>query len=183
MGATGTPPQELSPHCPLTAQGPLPSLLWDQTGTEPALSTHLTPDPCLGRPPPGPSSNARRFWKPACKHTLPRKPSLSPPSHPSRERFAQIEKQKPQIPQLQRGKAGFECQAPDPRGFPGGARGKENLPADAGGLRDVGSIPGSGRSPGGGHGNPLQGSCLENPMDRGAWRAAVHRVSQGVRHD
>ena len=42
----------------------------------------------------------------------------------------------------------------------------------------MGSIPGSGRSTGGGHGNPLQDSCLENPMDRGAWRATVHRVAQ-----
>ena len=42
---------------------------------------------------------------------------------------------------------------------------------------DAGLIPGSGRSPGGGHGNPLQYSCLENPMDRGAWQAAVHRVT------
>ena len=41
-----------------------------------------------------------------------------------------------------------------------------------------GSIPGSGRSPGGGHGNPLQDSCLENPMDRGAWQATVHRVTK-----
>ena len=41
---------------------------------------------------------------------------------------------------------------------------------------DPGSIPGSGRSPGDGNGNPLQYSCLENPMDRGAWRATVHRV-------
>ena len=41
---------------------------------------------------------------------------------------------------------------------------------------DAGSIPGSGRSPGGVHGSPLQHSCLENPMDRGAWRAAVQRV-------
>jgi len=41
----------------------------------------------------------------------------------------------------------------------------------------VGSIPGSGRSPGGGHGNPLQYSCLENPTDRGAWQATVHRVA------
>ena len=47
----------------------------------------------------------------------------------------------------------------------------KNLPANAG---DTGSIPGSGRSPGGGHGNLLQYSCLENPMDRGAWQAAVH---------
>ena len=45
----------------------------------------------------------------------------------------------------------------------------ENLPTNAGDLRDVDSIPESGRSLGGGHGNPLQYSCLENPMDRGAW--------------
>ena len=49
-------------------------------------------------------------------------------------------------------------------------------PANAGDIREAGSIPGSGRSPGAGHGNPLQCSCLENPMDRGAWRATVHRV-------
>ena len=49
-------------------------------------------------------------------------------------------------------------------------------PASAGDVRDPGSIPGSGSSPGGGHGNPLQYSCLENTMDRGAWRATVHRV-------
>ena len=47
-------------------------------------------------------------------------------------------------------------------GFPGGTSGK-NLPANTGGIRDVGSIPGSGRAPGGEHGNPLQSSCLENP--------------------
>ena len=57
-----------------------------------------------------------------------------------------------------------------------------NLPANAGGKRDVGSIPGLGRSPGVGHGNPLQYSCLENPMSRGAWQATVHR-SQRVGHD
>ena len=45
----------------------------------------------------------------------------------------------------------------------------KNLPANEGDVRDVGSIPGLGRFPGGGHGNPLQYSCLENPMDRGAW--------------
>ena len=61
--------------------------------------------------------------------------------------------------------------------FPGGARGKEPS-INAGGLRDVGSIPGSGRSPGGEHSNPPQYSCLENPMDRGAWRAILHRVSK-----
>ena len=54
----------------------------------------------------------------------------------------------------------------------------KNPPANAGDIRDVGSIPGSGRSPGGGHGNPLQCSCLENPMHRGAWWAAVHRVAE-----
>ena len=51
----------------------------------------------------------------------------------------------------------------------------KNLPANAG---DADSIPGSGRSPGGGNGNPLQYSYLENPMDRGAWQAAVHRVTK-----
>ena len=42
----------------------------------------------------------------------------------------------------------------------------------------MGLIPGSGRSPGGGHGNPFQHSCLENPMDRGAWQATVHRFTE-----
>ena len=51
----------------------------------------------------------------------------------------------------------------------------KSLPANAGDLRDAGSMPGSGRSPGGGHGNLLQCSCLENTMDRAAWRATVHR--------
>ena len=54
----------------------------------------------------------------------------------------------------------------------------ENLPANAGDIKDAGSISGSGKSPGGGHGNPLQYSCLENPMDRGAWQATVHRVTK-----
>ena len=49
---------------------------------------------------------------------------------------------------------------------------------DAEALGDRGSIPGSRRSPGGGHGNPLQYSCLESPMDRGAWWAMVHRVTK-----
>jgi len=52
----------------------------------------------------------------------------------------------------------------------------KNPPANAGDIRDVSSILGSGRSPGGGHGNPLQYSYLENPMDRGAWRATDLRV-------
>ena len=57
-------------------------------------------------------------------------------------------------------------------GVPGGSA-VESLPASVG---DRDSVPGSGSSPGGGHGSPLQCSCLENPMDRGAWRAAVHSV-------
>ena len=54
----------------------------------------------------------------------------------------------------------------------------KNLPANAGDIRDLGSIPGLGSSPRRGHGNPLQYSCLENPMDRGAWWAMVHRVAK-----
>ena len=50
--------------------------------------------------------------------------------------------------------------------------------ANAGDIREVGSIPGSGRSLGGGHGNPLQHPCLKYPMDRGAWRVTVHRVAK-----
>ena len=62
-------------------------------------------------------------------------------------------------------------------GFPCGFVVK-NLPANAGDTRDSGSIPGPGRSPGGGNGNLLQYSCLWNPMYRGAWWAAVHRVAE-----
>ena len=51
-------------------------------------------------------------------------------------------------------------------------------PANAEDIRDVGLTPGSGRSPGGGSGNPLQYSCVENPMDIGAWRAAAHGVTK-----
>ena len=65
-------------------------------------------------------------------------------------------------------------------GFPGGSDGKESTCN----LGDLGSIPGLGRSPGGRACNPLQYSCLENPMDRGAWRAIVQPMgSQRVRHD
>ena len=53
----------------------------------------------------------------------------------------------------------------------------KNLPANAGDVREVGSIPGLGRSPGG-HGHPLQYSCLENPVDRVTWQATVHSVPQ-----
>ena len=54
----------------------------------------------------------------------------------------------------------------------------KNPPAKAGDSRDVGSIPGSRRSLGGGHGNPLQYPCLDNPMDRGAWRAKAYQVTE-----
>ena len=63
------------------------------------------------------------------------------------------------------------------RGFPGGLVVK-NLPANAGDSRDAGLIPESGRSPGGGNGNALQYSCLENTMDRGVWWATVHGVEK-----
>ena len=54
----------------------------------------------------------------------------------------------------------------------------KNPPANAGDIKDMGSIPESGRSPGRGNGNPLQDSFLENPMDRGAWWAIVHKVAE-----
>ena len=54
----------------------------------------------------------------------------------------------------------------------------KNTPVNVGDIRDVGSVPGSGRSPGGGHPNPFQYSCLENPMDRGAWQATVHGITK-----
>ena len=54
----------------------------------------------------------------------------------------------------------------------------KNPPASAGDTRDMGLIPGLGRSPGGGNGNPHQYSCLDNPMDRGAWQATVHGVAK-----
>ena len=64
--------------------------------------------------------------------------------------------------------------APILKGFPGGSGGK----ASARNAGDLGSIPGLERSPGEGNGNPLQYSCLESPMDRGAWRATVHGVAK-----
>ena len=62
-------------------------------------------------------------------------------------------------------------------GFPGGSV-VQNPPANAGDTIDMGSIPGLGRSSGVGNVNPLQYSCLENPIDRGAWRATVHGVAK-----
>ena len=62
-------------------------------------------------------------------------------------------------------------------GFPGGTVVK-NPPDNSGDIRDMGSITGSGSSPGGGNGNPLQYSCLGNPMNRGPWQAAVHGVTK-----
>ena len=55
---------------------------------------------------------------------------------------------------------------------------ENNSSVNVGDIRDVGLIPGLGRFPEGGHGNPLQYSCLENPMDRGAWQITVHRVTK-----
>ena len=69
-------------------------------------------------------------------------------------------------------------------GFPGGTSGKKKknkktkLSVNAGDVKEASLIPGSGRSPRGGHGNPLQDSCLENPMDKEAWQATAHGVAQ-----
>ena len=57
----------------------------------------------------------------------------------------------------------------------------KNWPANAGDIRDGGSIPELGRSPGGGHDSPLQCSCLEDPRDRGAWWATVHGIAKSLR--
>ena len=62
-------------------------------------------------------------------------------------------------------------------GFPGGTSGK-NPPANSGDIREAGSVPGLRRSPGGRHGNTVQYSCLENPVDREAWWTMVHRVAK-----
>ena len=69
---------------------------------------------------------------------------------------------------------GFESQLCHLLGFPGGSESKESA-CNAG---DLGSMPGSGRSPGEGNGYPFQYSCLENPMDRGTWQATVHGVTK-----
>ena len=63
------------------------------------------------------------------------------------------------------------------QGVPGSSGGKESV-CNAEAAEDTGMIPGLGRSPGGGNGNPVQSSCLKNPMDRGAWRATVHGVAK-----
>ena len=79
---------------------------------------------------------------------------------------------------------GLECGASDFCSYEVGwgpsqvVRAVKTPPTTVGDIRDPGSIPGSGRSPGVGQGNPLEYSCLKNPMDRAAWRALVHRVTQ-----
>ena len=65
----------------------------------------------------------------------------------------------------------------DKTGFPSGSA-EKNPPANAGDTGDVGLIPGLGRSPGGGKGNPLKSSCLKNPMDRGAWQDTVQKIAK-----
>ena len=70
------------------------------------------------------------------------------------------------------------CDLKQVMGFPGGSV-AENPPANAGEPGDVITIPGLGRSSGGGNGNPSQYSCLKNPRDRGAWRTTVHGVTKG----
>ena len=72
-------------------------------------------------------------------------------------------------------------QVPSDLGFPGGVV-EMNPAADAGDARDTGLITGSKRSPGGGNGNSLQCSCLENPMERGAWWATVCGVTKSLTH-
>ena len=76
---------------------------------------------------------------------------------------------------INRRKTEFNNMCTSSMGFLGGSSVVKNLPVNAG---DVVSIPGSGKSPGGWHGYPLQYSCLENPMDREAWQARVHRVTK-----
>ena len=67
-------------------------------------------------------------------------------------------------------------------GFSPGGPVVKNLPANAGDTGDAASIPGSRRSPAEGNGNPLQYSCLGNPMDRGAWWSTVHGITKGLEH-
>ena len=91
--------------------------------------------------------------------------------------------------QLDRVREGFDRVHSGPRRASQVVLVVKNPPANARDVRDAGSIPGWGRSPRGGNANPLQYSCLENPMDSGAWRATVHgvarsrtRLSGGARH-
>ena len=79
---------------------------------------------------------------------------------------------------LQDGGSGCILRWNPPKGAAQVAQIEKNPPAIAGDVRDLSLIPGTGRSPGGGHGNPLQHSCLESPVDGGAWWAAIHRVAE-----
>ena len=100
------------------------------------------------------------------------------PSHPlpSPHHLREVEGSCPLVGQgcLHTGVRGAADSVP---GLPWRLSGKESA-CKAGDAGDMGLIPESGRSPGGGHSNPLQNSCLENPMDRGAWWATVHRVAK-----
>ena len=79
---------------------------------------------------------------------------------------------------LEEGRGQTELQALLRSTFPEAVIVVKNPPANAGDTRDAGSTPGSGKSPGEDNGNPLQYSCLENPMDAGAWQATVHKVPE-----
>ena len=87
----------------------------------------------------------------------------------------EVSESRPRVEDLASGRASL--------GFPGVALAVKSWPANAGAIRDAGSTPRSGRSPGGRHSNPLQHSCLENPMDRGAWQGIQSIESQRVGHD
>ena len=76
-----------------------------------------------------------------------------------------------------RGKVLLDASGENPHGRRSSRKPLRRPRTSAGDIRDSSSVPGSGRSPGGGHGNPLQYSCLENLMDKGAWWATVHRVA------
>ena len=91
---------------------------------------------------------------------------------------SQLREHTVKLKEKQEGKCQCEEQTGQDNSIFPGVQVAKKPPADAGDIRDVGSIPGSERSLEGGHGNPLWYSCLENSMDRGAWQATVHRVAK-----
>ena len=113
---------------------------------------------------------------PRCRsgHTVPLR-AEHPPLPQGLSSVSEVEAKSPG-PQC-RIQIGIICGSVHIPGFPGGTSGKEPS-CQCGRLKRCGFDPGSGRSPGEGNGNPLQYSCLENPMDRGAWQATVHRVTK-----